>query len=136
MKAPFLRTQYNYDMAEASKESGLACLDPSMAQQQFCEESNINFIVDRYGLNGELPADVRVPQYGDFTGVGDYQSALNAVREADASFMELPAKVRSRFDNDPQKLLEFVANDANRAEAVSLGLVPELAPPVEPAKPV
>ena len=47
--------------------------------------------------------------------------------------MELPAKVRARFDNDPQMFLEFVASEDNRQEAVELGLI-KLAPPVaEPA---
>lgn len=133
MKAPFLRTPYNYDMNAASDESGLKCTDPSMAQQQFLEECDINTIVERFGLNGEVPTSVQVPTYGDFSGVNDFQTAMNAVLDAQARFMELPAKVRSRFDNDPQKLLEFVADDANMDEARVLGLlVPKAeAPKVE-----
>lgn len=132
MKAPFLRTEYNYDMHAASLESALVCEDPSMAQQQFLEESDINTIVDRYGLNGELPENPRMPAYGDFTGVGDFQTAMNAVVAAQRDFMTLPAKVRSRFDNDPQKLLEFVSDDANLDEARVLGLLKpvEVVPPV------
>ncbi|WNK13295.1 MAG: internal scaffolding protein [Microvirus sp.] len=133
MKAPFVRSPYNYDMQAASDESGLKCLDPSMAQQQFLEESDINTIVERFGLNGELPEVVRVPQYGDFTQVKDFQSALNAVREAEASFMELPARVRARFENDPQQLLEFVADGRNLVEARELGLVPPAPVPVSGA---
>jgi hypothetical protein len=34
MKPPFLRTPYNYDRDVVSDESGLACADPSLAQQQ------------------------------------------------------------------------------------------------------
>lgn len=123
MKAPFLRTAYNYDMNAASDESGLRCEDPSMAQQQFLEECDINTIVERFGLNGEVPTSVTLPTYGDFSGVNDFQSAMNAVLVAQAQFMELPAKVRSRFDNDPQKLLEFVSDDANIPEARVLGLL-------------
>lgn len=133
----FLRTEFNYDMHEASIESGLKCEDPSMAQRQFQEESDINVIVERFGLNGEMPASVTVPQYGDFSEVTDFQSAMNAVIVAKAQFMELPAKVRSRFDNDPQKLLEFVADDSNLDEARVLGLLkPVVEAPVEPPKPV
>lgn len=133
----FLRTAYNYDMDEVSKETGLACLDPSMAQQQFLEESDINTIVDRFQLNGEMPASPIVPQYGDYTGVSDFQSAMNAVLDAQANFMQLPAKVRSRFDNDPQKFLEFCADEANSDEARVLGLLkPKVDAPVEPPKPV
>lgn len=122
----FLRTEFNYDMDAASVESGLACKDESLAQQQFAEESDINVIVERFGLNGELPANPVMPQYGDFSQVTDFQTAMNAVIRAQADFMQLPAKVRSRFDNDPQKLLEFVSDDANLDEARVLGLLKPL----------
>jgi len=52
--------------------------------------------------------------------------------------MELPAKMRARFHNDPQELLEFISNEENRAEAEKLGLVakkPET-PPAPIAQPV
>lgn len=127
-KGPFLRTAFNYDMDKASHETGLACLDETMAQQQFAEECDINTIVRRFGLTGEMPDNPRIPQYGDFSGIGDYQSALNAVKDAEASFMELPAHVRARFDHDPQQLLEFCADGRNLEEARKLGLVPELTP--------
>lgn len=134
----FLRTEFNYDMNEASKESGLECKDPSMAQQQFVEECDINTIVERFGLTGEMPADLKMPVYGDFTQVTDFHSAMNAVREAEGAFMALPAKVRSRFGNDPQQLLEFLADGSNRQEAEFLGLVKPLPvdAPLEPSKPV
>lgn len=118
------RTPYNHVSDEWSERYALEC-DPAedQTQQQFKEESDINEIVRRFGLTGELPEDLRVPQYGDFTEVRDFQTAMNAVRQAEESFMALPAEVRARFANDPQKLLEFMADDANRAEADKLGLL-------------
>lgn len=136
MRKVFVRSPYNYDMDEASRESGLECKDESLTQQQFAEESDINVIVERFGLNGELPANPVMPQYGDFSAVSDFQSAMNAVLKAQADFMELPAKVRSRFDNDPQKLLEFVADSGNAEEARVLGLLKPVEAPAEPLKPV
>ena len=73
--------------------------------------------------SGVLPDPVSMPQYVDYEGVFDFQSALNAVRLADANFMTMPAKVRSRFNNSPQQFLEFFADPSNRDEAISLGLV-------------
>lgn len=133
VKPPFVRSPYNYDMDAASLESGTRCDDPHLAQQQFLEESDINTIVERFGLNGEMPVSPVVPSYGDFSEVTDFQSAMNAVVAAQAGFMELPAKVRARFSNDPQQLLEFLANGENRKEAIALGLIPE---PVAPEVPV
>ena len=122
-KVPFLRTPYNYDVDKASDETGLACPDPSLAQQNFKDESDINYIVRQFGLTGELPGQTISPQYGDFTGVLDYHSAVNAVLAAQDEFMDLPAQMRSRFDNDPAKLIDFLQNEENREEAIKLGLV-------------
>lgn len=122
-KVPFLRTPYNYDVDKVSDETGLTCSDPSLAQQNFKDESDINYIVRQFGLTGELPGQTISPQYGDFTGVLDYHSAVNAVLAAQDEFMDLPAQMRARFDNDPAKLIDFLGNEENREEAIKLGLV-------------
>lgn len=133
-KSMFIRTPYNYDTDEVSNETGLVCPEPTMAQQQFRDEADINTIMERFGRTGEIVAPVRLPQYGDFTGVSDYQTALNAVIEAQASFDSLPANLRARFQNDPAEFVEFCLDDKNRDEAVRLGLVQPRIEPVPPAE--
>lgn len=133
MKPPFVRNPYNYDMFIASNESAITCLEPTLAQQQFKDESDINFIADRFGLTGELPTVLQLPKYADFTGIFDFQQAQNAVRTALEQFMTLPAKLRTRFDNQPQKLLTFLEDPENYAEAIFLGLVNKPAITPEPA---
>ena len=125
---PFVRNPYNYDTAEASDESGLRCEDPSLAVQDQRDEVDINTIVRRFGLTGQLPEDVRVPTYGDFTGVSDYHSAMNAVRMAGESFMAMPAEVRSRFGNDPGNFVAFCSDPANLDEMRKLGLAVAASP--------
>lgn len=120
---PFVRTPYNYDTMAASDESGLLCEDPSLAQQHMKEETDINNIVERWTRTGIPPEVNATPQYGDFTGVSDYHSAMNAVIAADQAFMTLDAKTRAKFDNDPAKLLAFLSDEKNREEAIELGLV-------------
>jgi len=127
----FLRTDNNYDMDEVSRET--ACVpdvDPdngevleSMTQQQFATEVDINEIVRRFGLTGQLPENYREPLVGDFDGIVDYHTALNAVIAAEENFMLVPATVREEFGNDPQKLLQFVSNKDNRDKAIELGLI-------------
>ena len=90
-KSIFIRTAFNYDADEVSAETGLSCSEPTMAQQQFRDEADINIIMERFGRTGELIAPARMPQYGDFNGVTDYHTAMNAVIEAQASFDGLPA---------------------------------------------
>jgi len=122
--AVFLRTPYNYDTMEASDASALLCEDPSLAQQHARDETDINTIVKRFGLTGELPSNVRTPTYGDFSDAMDYHTSLNAVRAADAAFMQLPADIRNRFNNDAGAFVDFCSDENNRAEAEKLGLVP------------
>ena len=130
VEIPVFRTGYNYDREAASDESGIACPEASLAQQQFREDADINVIVKRFNLTGELPAGLSVPQYGDFSQVTDYHSAMNLVRAADAAFMELPAHIRARFNHDAGAFVDFVSDDRNRAEAEALGIV---VPPLPPA---
>lgn len=126
-----MKVRSAYDSFDAmSLETGLECKDESLAQQHFKEECDINEIVRRFGLTGEMPENVRLPVSGDFTGIVDFQTALNAVVEAQESFMALPAEVRARFANDPQRLMEFLADEKNRDEAVKLKLVNPKAEPV------
>ena len=123
----FLRTPYNYDTDAASNESGLACEEPSLAQQHFKDECDINTILERFNITGLLPQAPLPPRYGDFSGIGDYHTALNRVLAAQDEFEALPAQIRARFQNDPAQLIEFLQNENNRAEAEELGLIDKAA---------
>lgn len=134
----YLRTPFNYDRDYASLASGLTCLDPTRAQQQFKEDTDINTLVERYHLTGEIPQNIRVPLPPEFIEATDYQQAQNLLIEADQAFMAMPANVRKEFDNDPARFLEFVHDDRNRDRAQQLGIVnlPEpKTPPATPADP-
>lgn len=131
MRQKFLRSAYNYDVDAASAEVSLTCDDPSLAIQSAEEESNINTIVRRFGLTGELPSDVKMPQTGDFTNIPDFHTAMNMVRKTQEEFLRVPADVRARFGNDPQAFMKFVEDDANREEARRMGLLKSV-DPVEP----
>jgi len=119
----FLRTPYNYDKDAASNESGLHCEDASLAQQHYKEECDINTILEKFNITGLLPESPLSPRYGDFTGIGDYHTAMNRVFAAQDEFEALPAQIRARFGNDPAQLIEFLENSDNRPEAEELGLV-------------
>lgn len=123
MKPVFLRTGYNYDGDAVSRETALTCDDESLAVQSERDECDINTIVRRFGLTGELPGDLAMPQSGDFTGLPDFHTAMNMVRSAQEEFLRVPADIRARFNNDPQMLMNFVDDDANRDEAKRLGLL-------------
>lgn len=120
---PFLRTPYNYDRNKAGDESGLLCEDASLAVQDQRDEVDINTIVRRFGLTGELPDDVRAPSYGDFEGVGTYHDAMNAVAAANESFDRLPAEVRAEFGNNPSLFVDFCSDPKNLKRMKELNLL-------------
>lgn len=121
MDKPFVRTPYNYDRHAASKESAVRMVDrdgvliPSKTVQSEKDNCDINVIVKRFTKTGQLPhASVRVPMQGDFTGVSDFQSAMNAVRASQEAFMAMPASVRSRFANNPDEFVRYcMERDSN-----------------------
>lgn len=107
------------------KTSRIKFTEPSMTQQHFKDECDINNILRRHE-NG-LPVTHIMSsqgQYGDFSAIPEYQDSLNLVNDAQTAFMALPSHVRARFGHDPSQLIAFVSDKANREEAIKLGLVP------------
>lgn len=128
----FLRSAFNYDPDEASIEAGWKppvdpdtgeVIDDGKTQQSFKDEVDINTIVKRFGLTGELPENFSIPVSGDFTAAMSFQESMNLVRQAQESFMTLPGEMRDRFQHDPARLIAFLEDERNRDEAVKLGLV-------------
>ena len=130
-KPVFVRSAYNYDSQEASDESGLECRDKSLTQQSQAAEADINEIVRRFNLTGKLPENLRVPTFEDWDGVFDFRSAQDQLIRAREDFMQLPAEARNRFDNDPQRFLEFCSDPINLPAMVDMGLAVK-----KPATPV
>lgn len=103
---------------------------PSMTQQQFKSQCDINHIMKKFEQTGILPQGSRQGSSGDFSNIHNFQTNLNMVIQAQNAFDSLPAELRKRFGNDPSLLLEFVHNDSNYDEAVKLGLVPKKPDPI------
>lgn len=127
-----VKSPYNYDADIHSFHTGLDFSDsPSRAQQHFRDECDINFLVNTFARTGIPPAPP-APPMATFEEVFDFQTAMNAVVSARESFAGLSSTIRSRFDNDPGKFLNFVHDPDNRDEAVKLGIVVNPPPPVAP----
>lgn len=140
-----VRTRFNYDRNTVSKATGHYTNpdeNDGKTQQHFKEESDINTIVNNFLKTGKLPENLRLPQYIDYEGVFDFQSAMNTMMQAEESFMTLPAQVRAQFDNSPQAFLQFCSDEANIPKMREMGLMkplpvadtpPPVPPPVPPA---
>ena len=100
----------------------------SMTKQEFTAELDLNVIMARFIANdfdpSTLPVSARKAMTGDFTQAPEsYHEALTLVVETKQAFMSLPADIRSEFDNDPQRFLDFVYNPENRDKLVEWGIV-------------
>lgn len=140
MKTPTLKAPGNFDPDENSRQSALTFDDTddnaiSMTVQSFAKECDINEIVKRFGLTGELPSSIRMPLTGDYTNVPDFHQAMNLVAQAKTEFLKLPASLRARFDHNPANLVTFLEDENNREEAIKLGIVNQpIEKPIEPPK--
>lgn len=128
-----MRVKQAYDnFDQDSIDTGLACLDASLAQQSFKEEVDILTIVSRFGLDGKMPQVIDLPEAADYEGIFDYQTAMNALVKTRETFDALPYKIRDRFNNNPEKFYNFVINPENEEEIYRLGLAQKPAPAVKP----
>lgn len=105
---------------------------PSKTEKSHRKECNINTIMAR--ARRGIPTSIRTNGlFGDFTNVESYHYALNKVADAKSDFENLPSALRKRFDQDPAKLIEFLASEDNRQEAIELGLIEDPLIPEQPA---
>ncbi len=114
------------------------CGGPVLVKRAEQDSTDVNLIMDSWIHAGAAVAghlNARQGVYGDFSSGLDYHTALNAVKDADARFMELPPKIRSHVDNDPGKLLDLVYDPERRSELEELGLVAPKEPVLPEAKP-
>jgi phage internal scaffolding protein len=133
-----IKWRYAYDGLEDAA-SAAAAIDfgdePSLTDQSGADDADINVILKRFGITGKLPESRSMPEWGvDFTGVMDYQSAQNHLIEAQSLFMEIPADLRKRFDNDPGQFMDFVADPKNKDALKEFGLLapePAVVAPME-----
>ena len=111
---------------------------PSLAKSEFKDECDINNVVKRALRTGVLPGVDREALYGDFSQVANYATAQIKIAEAKSEFEQLPSGIKEKFDNDVTNLLDFVDDPENEAEAIQLGLLPEVEQPkeIEPKEPI
>jgi len=107
----------------------------SLTKQSMRDECDINKIMERFEKGKIITHTAnREAYFADVSQVPDFAAAVEIVRKAEEMFMSLPAKLRSRFDNDPAAYVQFTADPANRDEMVALGLIPKPEPAPAPVE--
>lgn len=109
-------------------------LGVSLTKQSFTKECDINTIMAKYQKTGAIDhVNKHEGSYG-FASSDDFQESLNIVARGQTMFDELPSSIRTKFENDPAKFLEFVQNPENIEEMREIGLANKLKPEPIPAK--
>lgn len=99
-------------------------LEPSLTQQSDLNETDINVIMKKYNVTGQVPAVLAEGIFGDFTTVTDFRDAQDKLLAAQEAFAQVPAKIREQFHNDPAEFIEFATNKENLAQLRTWGLAP------------
>lgn len=109
----------------------ILCNDEPRTQQQFKDQCDINKIVARFTRDNGIDASQLVGfpaggMFGDFTDVPDLRTMHERLAKAEAAFYTFPSKIRSKFDNDPLRFIEWFDDPKNDGEKRELGLLPPL----------
>lgn len=88
-----------YDVVSSS---GVEFTQPSLTQQHFKDDCDVNLILERFMRTGELPSSSSsgVPSFQDVSDFGDFRDLQSAMSDARDYFESLPARVRARYNND------------------------------------
>lgn len=123
-----------------NRDSTIVC-PPGRTEQAAAAECDINNIMARFTKGKTIDHLAKYEQqYGEQSSVSLHE-ALNVVTGAQRMFLELPAKTRERFKNDPGEFLDFVQDEKNHQEMYDLGLskdqpLPEIPAPEAPEEPI
>ncbi len=95
--------------------------------------TNINSLVANFKKTGTMPnVQLQNPLYGDFTfPTDDIHQIREAVHQAEARFMQLPADVRTLAQNDWVEFLTLYNNPESRELLIKAGLIVTNKPPIE-----
>jgi len=107
-----------YDSVEEHDHCGIEFTMPSLTVQDEKDETDINYIVNKYadGQKGIATLDLgdssqyAYLQFGDATLPGDYSTALELVSGVREEFYSLPAYVRAKYGHDPMNFISQLNN--------------------------
>ena len=110
-------------MERAVKRYPTKLSDKKMTDQSLKKSCCINNIVNQFIKTGNLPENSKIPQYLDVSHVPTLEESYDVVKRASDTFYTLPATLRRLIDNDPSKLLSFIADSENKEICLKYGLI-------------
>lgn len=124
-----MRSRY----ALGAPEKGLEFHQPSLTQQQFKDECEIESLLKAHNLGqvmGIFNNHQRQPLYGDVSDIPDFHDSQNHVARATEYFQGLPSDVRAQFNNNLAEFLSALNNPSAREALTDMGVLKKAANPV------
>jgi len=136
----YFKTPYNHNRNAESNRVALTTPEPSLTDQSFKEDADINVIIAR-AQKGELPV-VLPEHFGNASEIPTLFEARSRIAESNATFYKLAPQIREEFLNDPARWERQVLKDLDEANLDNLRrmgvsiddvvVVPRPAPPAAP----
>lgn len=111
---------------------GLEFVQPSLTQQQFKDECEIESLLKAHNLGqvmGILNNHQRQPLYGDVSDIPDFHVSQNHVARATEYFQGLPSDVRAQFNNNLAEFLTTLNDPSAREALTDMGVLKKAANP-------
>lgn len=102
--------------------------EPSLTQQQFAKQCDINYIMQGHP---HVHRNYLDPKFNDLTKDLSWVENQNIVAKTKSDFEKFPLKVKEKFNNDVRNALNFMSDPLNLKESVKLGLIPSSVLPEE-----
>lgn len=114
-----------YREGDQPVNEGTACtLAEGKTRQSDADEADINKVLHRAMAGAvPLPRPLEDLVYADVSVITDFKEAKDRVTRAEQAFMQLDAKVRARYDNDPALFLDGFSTPEGLAQLEELGVV-------------
>lgn len=137
MPAPSLPVREVRTRFTVQPRSGRPTVGPSMTDQSFTDECNINNVILRFAGTGELPPRInaRTAEFLDVSDVPELREALEMAKNGNEFFQSLPDQVKQAVGYDPVRLLDAL-DEHQRLRASStpdVSTPTPATPPVSPA---
>lgn len=96
---------------------------PSMTDQSYKEATDAKNVVKTFLKTGLVTHINKSASYfADVSDIEDLYESMSKVKAVEKYFMELPAELRKKLDNDPRKLLEVIVDPEKQQLQEELGL--------------
>lgn len=108
-----------YSRYELPPSPSIKFTQPSMTQQHFKDECDINRIIKRYqqtGVLGNPLEPVPKPIYEDVSNLPSFEQSMQTVARTSEYFDSLPSEVRQQFNYNVSDFVRYISDPDNLAK--------------------